>query len=97
MSIKIVVISAMNYVEMYFSSPVAHPNVIDTTICDSNLVTSIDHRMSYQDKETIATEEPMFLSHLYEYIVHVFDTNGHMTTLIAYEPCQLVIICEMVL
>jgi len=85
----------MNYVYMYFSSPATYPNVIDTTIRDSYLMTSIDHRMSYQDKATIATKELLVPRPLDVYVVYGFNTMDHITTLVVYKPCQLMIICKI--
>ena len=44
-------------------------------------MTYIGHSMLYQDKTTTATEELLIPSPQYEYIVHVFDTVGHMAAL----------------
>ena len=85
------VVPAIDCMYMHFLSPATYPNVLDTTIRDSNLRISIGHRIMYHDKTTIATEVPMVPSPLDEYIVHVFDTMGHMTTMIAYKPRTLVI------
>ena len=80
----------MNCVYMYFLSPSAHPNTLDTTIRDSNLMTSIGHRMLYHDNTTTATEALLVPSPLYVLIVYVIDAMGHVTTLIAHQTCRLI-------
>ena len=49
-------------------------------IRDSQLKTCIGHRMLYQGETTMVTEALMIPSPLYVYVVHVFDTMGHMAT-----------------
>ena len=39
----------------------------------------------------MATEAPSILSPLYMHVDHVFDTMGHMTTLIDHQTCRLII------
>ena len=39
----------------------------------------------------MATEAPSILSPLYMHVEHVFDTMGHMETLIVHQSCRLLI------
>ena len=71
---------AMKGIKILFISPATYCDVMTSTIRDSQLMTCIGHRMLYQGKTTMATEAPMILSPLYMYVVHVFDTMGHMAT-----------------
>jgi hypothetical protein len=87
----IVVTYAINCIYMYFSSPAAYPNVINSTIHDPHLMTSMGHSMLYQDKVMIDMEVVLIPSPLYVYIVHVFDVMGRMTTLIDYQPRRLLL------
>ena len=86
----IVVSHAMNCLYMLVMFSATHCNSMNSPIYDSYLMTSIGHKMSYQKKNKIATEAQSVPSPLYMHIVYVFDTMGHMTTMVAYQPCQLI-------
>ena len=64
---------------------------MNSTIRDSLSMTNIGHRMSCQDKTTIAKEVVMVPSPLYLYIVHIFDALSYMETVVVYQPCRLII------
>ena len=82
--------NAMNYFKMLLIFPGTHCNIMKSPISDTHLLTCFDHILSYQEETTIATEALLVPSPLYEYLVHVFDTIGHMTTMIVHEPHRLV-------
>jgi len=87
----IVVTYAMSCMHMYVSFPAAYPIIMNSTIRDPHLMTSMGHNMLYQDKATTDTEAIMDPSPLYVYRVHVFDFMGHMTTTIVYQPRRLLL------
>jgi hypothetical protein len=91
----IVVKYAMSYVHMYVSFPAAYPIIMNSTIRDPHLMTSMGHSMLYQDKATIDMEVTLIPSPLYMYRVHVFDFMGHMTTTIVYQPRRLLLTYEI--
>ena len=82
--------NAMNYFKMLLIFPGTHCNIMKSPISDTHLLTSFDHILSYQVTTTIVTEALLVPSPLYEYLVHVFDTMDHMTTMIVHEPHRLV-------
>jgi len=84
------ILNAMNYFKMLLIFPGTHCNIMKSPISDTHLLTSFDHILSYQEETTIATEALLVSSPLYEYLVHVFDTMDHMTTMIVHEPHRLV-------
>jgi hypothetical protein len=80
----------MNCSNMLLIFPGTHCSIMKSPMYDSHLLKCFDHIMSCQVKTTIATEVLSVSSLLYEYLVHGFDTTGHMTTMIDHLLHRLV-------
>ena len=76
---------------MHFPFPATYCSVMNGTIRDSHSLIRMRHRMSDQDETTMTTKTESIPSPLFMHTVHVFDTVNHKTTLVANQPCPLII------
>ena len=64
---------------------------MNRTISDEHPMLFIGHGIQYQEQTMMATRVLLIPSPLSMYTVHIFDTMGHVTAMVVYQPRQIII------